>query len=428
MGAGRRQGGGLLPSPRGRFTQSEGGCVPKEPNAWSVAFDLMLSALVRLSRRLRSTAGVCAAVTLGICGSLVIVVMGEDVKRAVNRDVVLLGGAVILKLVWTPDAKGTGGSAAEPRIAPHALEDVKLLPGVEDAARQWELHGVHMDVERRSRTSILLGVDAGYWEVNGLYASQGRLFGSGEVDLGAAVIGPKLGQALCGPDLCLGRTVELADGLVRVIGVVEGGVSQERQDYLFIPLASMQRRTEGLRARESVYVRAGSVAEIGEVESDLERLAPETDGGAYTVETPWTAVRQYQRVAGFVEAFSALASLAAIGLGGYGVWHGMTAAARSRTREIGLKKAMGAQDGDVLVEFLAEAVWLTSLSGFMGIVLAAPVMLVIGRLLGAPLSVELYVRWALFAFVCATCLGVVAGVGPAIKAARTEIAAALRHE
>jgi putative ABC transport system permease protein len=133
-------------------------------------------------------------------------------------------------------------------------------------------------------------------------------------------------------------------------------------------------------------------------------------------------------LAWWIEFLIYLATTATFLLGGVGIWNVMMAAVTSRTREIGLKKAMGAEDRDILAQFLSEALCLSAGAALLGAGLGRILMEIMSYMIGSRPPEELFFFGLALAFLFAVLIGVVAGLYPSIRASRMEVVTAIRYE
>jgi putative ABC transport system permease protein len=146
------------------------------------------------------------------------------------------------------------------------------------------------------------------------------------------------------------------------------------------------------------------------------------------VEVFWEGLKRVRYVVWWIESFIYVAIGATLLLGGLGIWNVMMAAVRSRTREIGLKKAMGAEDKDILAQFLSEALCLSLSAALVGVALGRLVMEVTGFILGSHPPEELFLLCLVLGLLFAVGLGVGAGLYPSLMASRMEVVSAVRYE
>jgi putative ABC transport system permease protein len=146
------------------------------------------------------------------------------------------------------------------------------------------------------------------------------------------------------------------------------------------------------------------------------------------VEVSWEGLKRVQQLAWWIEFLIYLAISTTFILGGVGIWNVMMAAVTSRTREIGLKKAMGAEDKDILAQFLSEALCLSGAATLLGAGLGRIMMEIMGIMIGSRPPENLFFLGLVLAFVFAVVLGAGAGLYPSLRASRMEVVSAIRYE
>jgi putative ABC transport system permease protein len=146
------------------------------------------------------------------------------------------------------------------------------------------------------------------------------------------------------------------------------------------------------------------------------------------VEVSWEALKRVKELAWWIEFLIYLATGATFILGGVGIWNVMMAAVTSRTREIGLKKAMGAEDRDILAQFLSEALCLSAGAALLGAALGRIIMEILSLGIKSRPPEDLFFFSLALAFLFAVLIGVGAGLYPSIRASRMEVVTAIRYE
>ena len=146
------------------------------------------------------------------------------------------------------------------------------------------------------------------------------------------------------------------------------------------------------------------------------------------VQVAWEPLKHVTRMAWWVETFTNLAVFATLILGGFGIWNIMMNSVRSRTREIGLKKAMGAEDRDIMAQFLAEALCLSLGGAIAGIALSRAAVEFTCFLLDSRPSEDLFFLCVGMGLLFAAVLGIGAGISPSLRASRMEVVSAVRYE
>lgn len=258
-----------------------------------------------------------------------------------------------------------------------------------------------------------------------------------------AVIGPDTAKTLFGQvDGVTGETVRIAGTPFRVIGVLasKGGSGFGSQDNrILVPLTTAQSRLFQRNVRDSVdsiqvqAVDSASVTAATEEISQILRTRHRTEVGVddFTLFTQDSILSTAQSITGVLTVF--LGGIAAISLlvGGIGIMNIMLVSVTERTREIGLRKAIGARKRDILIQFLTELILLSLLGGLVGIVLAWGIAALVGAIAaasGTPIEPSITLNSVLLATLFSMAVGLIFGLYPANRAASLQPVEALRYE
>jgi putative ABC transport system permease protein len=284
------------------------------------------------------------------------------------------------------------------------------------------------------------GTTASFLPVRAYTLDAGRDFTESEERAGNAVcmVGATVVRELFGavaPEDVVGERLRLGKLTCRVIGVLgvkgESTFGQDQDDIVLVPLRWFQRRIAGTVDVQAIFVSASANVSTAKVQADLERLLrerrPSTDG------TDNFSIRDMAEIASAVTGTTRvmtalLAAVAAVSLlvGGIGIMNIMLVSVTERTREIGIRLAIGALEREVLTQFLVEAVVLSSVGGVVGIALGLGAAIAGTRGLGVPFVFQPGIVVLAFSFSAA--VGVLFGYFPARQAARLDPIEALRHE
>jgi putative ABC transport system permease protein len=304
---------------------------------------------------------------------------------------------------------------------------------------------------RGDRTKLIgvLGATENFASVNFLALEEGRFFTGGEVSRrrNVVVLGQTPYQALFGQSALdpIGKAVRIGADQYTVVGVVgkrpaAGGFDLGQDDFVVIPETTYRKQfgiqifRRGNAQHQSVLIavtprydtaRAALLTEVEEIMRIRHGLRLD-EPNDFDLVTQDAALDVWEQVS--QATFLALVAISSIALmvGGIGVMAIMTISVAERTREIGLRKALGARRRDVLFQFLAEAVTLTSLGGVLGIVLGSAIGITVSLATGFPVSLP----WWSFAIGLgfSATVGIFFGMVPAVRAARLDPIEALRHE
>ena len=293
--------------------------------------------------------------------------------------------------------------------------------------------------KEKSRNCSIMGVGENYLDVNNMVLQDGRFFTSEEVERGTRVIvlgaGPV--DSLLRHVDPIGKRVRLEDREYIVIGTLVpqadvGGFNLGQDNFAVIPITAHMKDLSGRRQSVTIAMvpKEGVTPETMEAEGiefmrvrHALRAGQENDFDMMTQES----ILQFWRDISNAVFYTLLAiSSIALAVGGIGVMAVMLVAVTERTREIGVRRAIGARRGQILLQFLAEAAMLTALGGVIGSAVGAGAAWGIGELVDLPVAMP----WDTFAIAIAgsTLIGIVFGVYPAHRAARVDPIVALRYE
>jgi putative ABC transport system permease protein len=275
--------------------------------------------------------------------------------------------------------------------------------------------------------------------VRGFSVQRGRMFTESEELIKAKVclIGPNSAQALFGSADPVGRYVRIGRHAFQIVGMTAPkGQSpfEDQDDRILMPIGSWRSRVSPTLGRrvQLIMATAKSAAEVGHAERQIEAILRQRHGVAEGEESDFRvrtqeAFRESQEAI-FRILSILLLSVAAVALfsGGVGVMNIMLVSVTERTREIGIRMAIGARGQDIQLQFLAEAVALTALGGLAGIAVATGVMHLMRRTLGW--SMQLSPEAVAVAVLTSFAVGLVFGFLPARRAASLDPIEALRHE
>ncbi|MBI4159812.1 ABC transporter permease [Candidatus Wolfebacteria bacterium] len=315
---------------------------------------------------------------------------------------------------------------------PHAAEIMPVVFGSESVA-----------YERETYRATLFGVTDLFAKIYKVYPGVGRLFTDEEVRGYADVVllGSKVKKELFGADGAVGKKVRIKGKNLRVIGVFdpEGQLSFMNVDeFVSMPYTTAQRYIFGIKHFNRIVVEADKEANVQITVSDITRTLRQshniTDPSKddFFIETQADAMEIVGTITGVLTWF--LAAIAAISLlvGGVGIMNIMLVSVTERTREIGLRKAVGATGRDIMIQFLMEAVVITAIGGLIGIFLGAAfsfaISSVLSRFLGLDWQFTFPFEAALLGFGVAAFVGLVFGLYPARQASRKSPIEALQYE
>ncbi len=379
------------------------------------------------ANRLRSLLTMIGVI-IGVSAVVVLVAIGSGAKNEVERQVEGLGA----NLIFVVPGRFEFGSA--PSVSRLDLDDVELLgrvAGNPESVATTLTSGEQVRVGNASAFVSVLGTNETVPNVFDRPVARGEFFSAADVDTRrrVAVLGSSVAADLFGDVDPLGRTVTISGVRFRVIGVFEDvgttfGVDRNRE--VLVPVTAAQ-RLFAIDRIDALAVKAPTTDGIEDLQQRLvAALTDKYEGEEFSAVTQTQILGTIGRILSLLTLV--LAAIAGISLlvGGVGVSNIMLVSVRERTREIGLRKALGARQRDVLLQFLVEAVLLTTLGGLIGIGLGIVASAAVERF--SPLPAQIAWWSPVLAFAVSVVVGVFFGVAPARRAGRLDPVVALRTE
>ena len=396
----------------------------------------LLLALREIRRNLMRSSLTMLGIVIGVASVIVMVNLGSGATAQVSEEIASLGSNLLM--VRTGQRLGFGQRSEAKSFDMDDVEAIRQeVSGVAAAAPSASKAMTAIYVNRNWSTTVN-GTDNNYFTVGNWQFASGRSFSDSELRAGAAVcvLGSAVSKELFGSQNPLGEKIRLNKLSCQVVGVLQakgqsaGGRDQD--DVVVMPLRAFWRRVAGDQDVSLIYVSAREGVSTSKVQSDIERLMRERRRISVNEDDDFN-VHDMKEIAealtGTTKVLTTLlGAVAAVSLlvGGIGIMNIMLVSVTERTREIGIRLAIGAQEREVLLQFLVEAVVLSSLGGIIGILLAILTSYGLAALMNMPAVLNPGIM--LLAFLFSAVVGVIFGYFPARKAARKDPIEALRYE
>jgi putative ABC transport system permease protein len=400
------------------------------------ALELVRLALSRLgTSRLRAVLTMLGVI-IGVGSIVALVAVAEGATSGITDRIQGLGTNL---LTVTPGATRTGFTRGAAGSATTLTIDdataISAVPGV--AAVEPELSSQKVVIAGiQNTTTTIIGTTPSYLDVRTYTMWQGSFLNQAAVDqsLRVAVLGSTTADDLGLDATSIGTTIEIGGIPFRVVGIMQpkgssGIVSQD--DEILIPITTAQHYFVSGDKVRTIGVSVATSDQIDATQADMTVLLEQRHGtngtnNDFSITSQAQLLSTFSSVTGLLTVL--LGGIASISLvvGGIGIMNIMLVSVRERTREIGIRKAIGARGSDILFQFLVEALVLSLLGGLIGILVGVVASAVIGAIAGwgfifNPLTVVVAVGFSLI-------VGVVFGVWPARQAARLDPIASLRYE
>jgi putative ABC transport system permease protein len=399
-------------------------------------WNMLLLALREIRRNLLRSALTTLGIVIGVAAVITMVTLGRGATARVTADISGLGRNM---LIVAPGARSRGGppEAAQPFKQADVDAIRRDIPNVAGVAPYAASRMLSVYANRNWATTVQGTVNT-FFKVREWPLAMGRYFDVSEERGGrmVCVLGQTVREKLFGFQDPLGATIRLGKLPCRVVGVLaakgQSTFGQDQDDFVVIPLRAFQRRISGNRDISLIFVSAAQSNETGKVQSDIQRLFHQRRHIGKLEEDDFR-VRDMKEITNVVTNATGvltalLSAIAAVSLvvGGIGIMNIMLVSVTERTREIGIRLAIGALEREVLQQFLVEAIVLSLFGGVIGISLGILCSAIGAHFLKLPLILDPAIMG--IAFVFSGAFGVVFGYAPARKAARLDPIDALRHE
>lgn len=394
------------------------------------SFRLAIDALIANKMRALLT---MLGVIIGVMSVILLVSMGQGVKADITGQVSGLGSNLLFimpgRFDLTSSESGGGNGIPTYKLRPDDVDLINKRASLSDGALGVIEAPTRITYKNRNRRIIGICTNETYPEVMSRPLADGRFFTKSQLEAGRriAVIGKTTADAIFGSENPVGRQVKIGDQKFVIIGVMsEKGMmmGQDFDDGVWIPI-TLANSVVGHNRLSEIIVKASDADRIDETKKEVDNiLLKKYTRDDFTVFTQGETLSLLQNILSIMTLM--LAGIASISLlvGGIGIMNIMLVSVTERTREIGIRKAVGARTMDIMVQFVIEAVMLSAFGGLVGIGLGIGFALILNNWLPAQIT-----AWSVsMAFFFSAGVGVFFGVYPAWKAARLDPIEALRYE
>ncbi len=381
-------------------------------------------------------------IVIGIASVIIMVAIGRGAQSTIEASIQSIGSNLLMVRPGAEHAPGSPVVGSQGSAQSLVLDDVDALkkgvPAIELVAPEASSRSKQVTAEGQNTNTGITGVTAEYAKVRSIGVASGSFITASHVKSLAkvAVIGPDVKTALYGEGAAdpIGKKIRIAGTDFTVIGVTaaKGGSGfGSADDVIYVPLSTAQQFFTGSESLSMININVKSGEDMNAASAAAKTVLLASHGITDATQADFSIMNQADIVStasSVTGTFTALlAAVAGISLvvGGIGIMNMMLTTVTERTREIGLRKAIGAEGWDIRKQFLFEAITLTFFGGAIGILLGWTVALVANSY-GVTASVS--TSSVLLAFAVSTAIGIVFGYYPASRAARLSPIEALRYE
>lgn len=400
---------------------------------WGNAFILAIRQICRNPMRSLLTV---LGVVIGVAAVITMVTVGNGATQAVREQIESLGSNQLM--IRPGQRMGPGGASGAPTFK---LEDIDAIAnqiaGIKAVAPQRQ-QSMTVVAQGRNWSTQVIGSSNQYFVLDNRGLALGRYFEAQEEQSGAAVciIGTTIQKGIFSSTNPVGQMLRTGNFSCRVVGVLESkgqaAIGGDQDDLVVMPIKTFQRRVSGNTRVSAILVSVDTQIDRTMLTESLRALMRERRSLSDTDEDNFMILDTEElarRVSSTTEIMTMLlGAVAAVSLvvGGIGIMNIMLVSVTERTREIGVRLAIGALEREVLMQFLIEAVVLGAMGGILGVVIALIGSLILTTSMNIPFIFDPGINMIAFGFAALT--GIVFGYFPARRAAHLDPIEAVRHE
>ena len=377
-------------------------------------------------------------IIIGVAAVIALVSIGNGVKQDIQNSISSLGSNLLMVMPGAPRTPGVRPSAGSMKsLKVSDYEAISKLDGVRAASPM--TNGSYVVIyQNKNWTTSVSGVSNNYLDVNNWSMKSGRFLSEKNVQNRerVAVVGKTVVKNLFGDEDPVGAEIRVKNIPFRIIGVLNskgsGAMGNDQDDMVIIPYTTAMERVEGVDYLRMIYVVGKDENGIDRLQSDIENLLrvrhgiKDTNLDDFNIQNMNSIMETMEETTGTLTLF--LGAVAAISLvvGGIGIMNIMLVSVTERTREIGVRKALGATYSVIVTQFLIEAVVISLMGGIIGIILGIGSSKLIGMASG--MSTVISVPTIVMSFAFSMAIGLIFGIYPARKAAKLNPIDALHYE
>jgi putative ABC transport system permease protein len=376
-------------------------------------------------------------IVIGVAAVIAMVTIGSGTTAKVKEDISRLGSNLLVVRSGSADRRGSPQASVrslEQRDVDALIANLENVTAVSPASQR----ALRVVYGTQSMVVSVTGTDSRYLDARSWNVVSGRGFSESETrgGPGVCIIGETVRREFFGGADPVGAAIRVNRISCEVIGLLESkgvsGFGQDQDAVVMMPLPAFQRRVSGNRNIENIYVAAVDGIPTSEVQADIENILRDTRRIPLDREDDFF-VRDMTQIADAVVSTTTvmtgmLGAVAGVSLlvGGIGIMNIMLVSVTERTREIGIRLAIGAHERHILIQFLVEATVLSLLGGILGIALGLGLAALASATMAIPFAPSLAIVSLAVGF--SAMIGLIFGFFPALRGARLDPIEALRHE
>lgn len=399
-------------------------------------WNTFILALREIQRNLMRSALTMLGVVIGVAAVVTMVTLGNGATASISQQISNLGSNLII--VMPGQRMGMGTSSTAPLFKIADAESISSQINGVVAVAPTVSSSITVIAGSKNWKTTVTGTSNDYFIAGNWKLADGRVFTETDLRAGKAVciIGDTVLKELYGKENPIGSDLRLQSFSCQIIGILkakgQGSMGNNQDDIIIAPLRTVQRRLKGNTDVNTIMVSAGSNSSTeiikGKIESLLRerrKISEDEDNNFNVLDTKQIAETLSGTTKILTLLLSAVAGVSLL-VGGIGIMNIMLVSVTERTREIGIRLAIGALESEVLLQFLIEAVALSAIGGLIGIILATIASIFLSNVMNMPYIFNVEIN--LLSFIFSAAIGILFGYMPAKRAANLNPIDALRHE
>ena len=397
----------------------------------------LLLALREIRRNLMRSFLTVLGIVIGVAAVVTMVTLGNGATQSVSDQISSLGSNLLMLRPGQRMGPGSGGSGA-PAFKVEDAEAIKSQVDSLNAVAPTVNRAAVLIAGTRNWSTSITGTTEDYFAAGNWTLAQGRIFNSSEERAGKAVcvVGATVQKELFEGRSPVGEMMRVKQFSCEVIGVLaakgQSGMGRDQDDTVVMPLRAVQRKLTGKTDVNTILISMMDGASSTQVTNRIKVLMRErrklsdSEEDNFSIQDTKEIAQALSGAIGTMTTLLGAVAAVSLLVGGIGIMNIMLVSVTERTREIGIRLAIGALEKEVLLQFLTEAVALSTIGGLIGILLALFACYGLSILLSLPFIFSPAINLLAFGFSAA--IGVIFGYVPARRAARLDPIEALRHE